>query len=72
MVEINNKTIRWQYQIELAKGMVFEIYILTGHLSEVIEKYFLDGKKYGEKSLILGNFSSEWTADIKKNIKIFS
>ncbi len=47
MVKICGKPVL-QYQIELAKKYgLDEIYILTGHLSEIIENYFLDGKTFG-------------------------
>ncbi len=47
MVEICGKPIL-EYQIELAKRYkIYDIFILTGYLSHVIENYFLDGRNHG-------------------------
>ncbi len=49
MVTIDGKPLL-QYQIELAKRYgIEEIYILSGHLSEVIINYFGNGEKFGVK-----------------------
>lgn len=49
MVKIGEKPLL-QYQIELAKHYgIDEIFILSGHLSHVIENYFKDGAKWGVK-----------------------
>ncbi|GHT41070.1 hypothetical protein AGMMS49921_03520 [Endomicrobiia bacterium] len=38
------------YQVELAKRYgVEEIFLLEGHLSDVIQNYFGDGSKFGVK-----------------------
>jgi mannose-1-phosphate guanylyltransferase/phosphomannomutase len=71
MVEINGKPIL-QYQIELAKRYgFFEVYILTGHLSQVIEKYFLDGKKFGVKITYFREISPHGTAGSLKKVQNF-
>lgn len=47
MVELNGKPLL-EHQILLArKYNIFDIYILSGHLSNVIIDYFGDGKKFG-------------------------
>ena len=49
MCPIDNKPLL-QYQIELAKRYgIDEIFILSGHLSQVIVNYFGDGSKFGVK-----------------------
>lgn len=49
MCPINNKPLL-QYQVELAKRYdIDEIFILSGHLSQVIVNYFGDGSKFGVK-----------------------
>ena len=49
MCPINNKPLL-QYQIELAKRYgIDEIFILSGHLSQVIVNYFGDGSQFGLK-----------------------
>ena len=49
MVEIGNKPLL-HHQIELAKKYgIKEIFILSGHLHEVIEEYFGDGSKFNIK-----------------------
>ncbi len=49
MVSIDGKPLL-QYQIELAKRYgIAEIYILSGHLSEVIIDYFGNGERFGVK-----------------------
>ena len=49
MVEIDGKPLLL-HQIELAKRYgIKEIFILSGHLSHVIEDYFADGAKFGVK-----------------------
>lgn len=49
MCPINNKPLL-QYQVELAKRYgIDEIFILSGHLSQVIVNYFGDGSQFGVK-----------------------
>lgn len=47
---LNNNKPLLQYQVELAKRYgIDEIFILSGHLSQVIVNYFGDGSKFGVK-----------------------
>lgn len=49
MVKIDNKPLL-EYQINLAKKYgIGEVFILSGHLANVIEEYFGDGSRFGVK-----------------------
>src|SRR3990172_4452375 len=69
MVEVGGKSLL-EHQINLAKQYAIKnIYILTGHLSEVISDCFGDGRKYGVKITHVTENSPLGTAGAVKQLE---